>query len=60
MAAVLVQLVTLPNGRRLRAYWQGGRLIGQVQVRPEDRTRPDGTYRLGTNPAVLIPIKGAS
>jgi hypothetical protein len=48
-----VQLVTLPDGTRLRSYWQAGQLLGETQTLPSDRDLPDGEYRVGKRERLL-------
>jgi len=42
--ATIVQLVTLPNGKRVRCYWGAGVWLGTVYARATDAAFPDDDY----------------
>ena len=51
------QLITLRDGRRMRAYWHKGRLLGEVQAQPGDEDRPDGDYRYDERRDLMTLVK---
>jgi hypothetical protein len=52
------QLVTLPDGRRMRVYWQAGQMLGECQTLPSDRDLPDGEYRIGPRKRLIPTAAG--
>jgi hypothetical protein len=56
MTVILCQLITLPDGDRMRVYWSKGRMLGEVEAQPGDENRPDGDYRYNerTNVMTLV------
>jgi hypothetical protein len=53
MTVILCQLVTLPDGSRMRVYWHKGRMLGEFEPEPGDEDRPDGDYRLDEETRVM-------